>query len=155
MYVGEATVKTHVAHVLTKLGVRDRVQAVVLAYESGVVRPGRDERPRAVIRPFIGWASRCSAAIALAHRPEIPTRSPGTDERRARGGGARLLSSARCASGSTVRKSASVLPPPSQLVSSAVGASPNLGIGVFVAFSGRASTRSKHDVEKRSVSSSL
>ena len=40
MFVGEATVKTHVAHVLTKLGVRDRVQAVVLAYEAGVVRPG-------------------------------------------------------------------------------------------------------------------
>ena len=40
MFVGEATVKTHVGHVLTKLRVRDRVQAVVLAYEAGVVRPG-------------------------------------------------------------------------------------------------------------------
>jgi DNA-binding NarL/FixJ family response regulator len=40
LFVGEATVKTHVAHVLTKLGVRDRVQAVVVAYESGIVRPG-------------------------------------------------------------------------------------------------------------------
>ncbi len=40
LYLSETTVKTHVGRILTKLRLRDRVQAVVLAYESGVVRPG-------------------------------------------------------------------------------------------------------------------
>ena len=40
MHISEGTVRTHVGHVLAKLGARDRVQAVVLAYESGFVEPG-------------------------------------------------------------------------------------------------------------------
>ncbi len=50
IFLGEATVKTHVARMLAKLQLRDRVQAVVWAYESGLVQPGelprrsRDER---------------------------------------------------------------------------------------------------------------
>ncbi|MBI4940356.1 MAG: response regulator transcription factor [Actinobacteria bacterium] len=39
LYLGEATVKTHVSNVLAKLGVRDRVQAVVVAHESGLIQP--------------------------------------------------------------------------------------------------------------------
>lgn len=40
LQVSETTVKTHVGHVLTKMRLRDRTQAVVLAYETGLVRPG-------------------------------------------------------------------------------------------------------------------
>ena len=40
LYLGEATIKTHVGRILMKLNLRDRVQAVVLAYESGLITPG-------------------------------------------------------------------------------------------------------------------
>jgi DNA-binding NarL/FixJ family response regulator len=48
LFISETTVKTHVTHILAKLGLRDRVQAVVLAYQTGIFEPGslrRDERP--------------------------------------------------------------------------------------------------------------
>ena len=54
LIVGETTIKTHVTRILAKLSVRDRVQAVVLAYETGVIVPGNappspPARHRAVI----------------------------------------------------------------------------------------------------------
>jgi DNA-binding NarL/FixJ family response regulator len=47
LQLSETTVKTHVGRVLMKLGCRDRVQLVVLAYERGLVHPGRGRRPPA------------------------------------------------------------------------------------------------------------
>ena len=41
LVISDGTVKTHVTHVLSKLGVRDRVHPVILAYESGVITPGQ------------------------------------------------------------------------------------------------------------------
>ncbi len=45
LIVSQATVKTHVANIFRKLGVRDRVQAVVFAYEHGIVEPGHSTSP--------------------------------------------------------------------------------------------------------------
>jgi DNA-binding NarL/FixJ family response regulator len=41
LYLSENTVKTHVTHILDKLALRDRVQAVIYAYENGIVEPGQ------------------------------------------------------------------------------------------------------------------
>jgi DNA-binding NarL/FixJ family response regulator len=41
LVISDATAKTHVAHILQKLGLRDRVQAVIYAYESGLITPGQ------------------------------------------------------------------------------------------------------------------
>ncbi len=46
LFMGAGTVKTHVSHLLTKIGVRDRAQLVMFAYESGLVHPGTTPTPR-------------------------------------------------------------------------------------------------------------
>lgn len=51
LYLSQGTVKTHVGRILAKLGIRDRVQAVVLAYETGLVRPGDATTPSELDRP--------------------------------------------------------------------------------------------------------
>ena len=45
LFLSEATVKSHIARILAKLGLRDRVQVAVYAYEQGIVRPGHGTSP--------------------------------------------------------------------------------------------------------------
>ena len=67
LYLGEATVKTHVGRVLTKLDARDRVQAVVAAYESGLVEPGAPADRRTL--PLVAVPARGGRRTPAGRRP--------------------------------------------------------------------------------------
>ena len=55
LFVSQATVKTHVSRLLTKLGARDRAQLVVVAYETGAARPGVGCSQRALRHGRLKW----------------------------------------------------------------------------------------------------
>ena len=69
LHLSEHTVKTHVAHVLAKLGLRDRTQAVVIAYEAGIVRPGELDD---------GAAGRSPSVPSMNRAPHGPLCAVGT-----------------------------------------------------------------------------
>ena len=75
LYLSEATVKSHIARILAKLGLRDRVQVVVYAYEHGIVRPGHGTpSPGRGIQTLAGrrWPRRGGQARAARRSSAVP-----------------------------------------------------------------------------------
>jgi DNA-binding NarL/FixJ family response regulator len=71
LHISEATVKTHVGHIMAKLGLRDRIQAVVYAYETGLIAP----QGRRLRRSRMVTATATAASAGTAPQVAIPTRA--------------------------------------------------------------------------------
>ena len=94
LYLSEATIKSHIARILARLGLRDRVQVAVFAYEHGIVRPGHGAPPPGRgrqagaggrgIRPLLAWPGERDRDPDADHRQaagpadqRVPARRPG------------------------------------------------------------------------------
>jgi hypothetical protein len=74
LFVSQGTVKTHVTRILAQLALRDRVQAAVLAYETGLIRPGTDSSPTQ--QPVHQPESRAMTLLRKEASPRIVSGSP-------------------------------------------------------------------------------